>query len=78
MLSFIEGSTVTYPMPSVPLIGRMIERATENAPPLARSASTATGTPRFARDPGHFATHKPAGRNENVEQAALSLEGGVA
>ena len=63
---------------SVPLIGRMIERATENAPPLARSASTATATPRFARDPGHFATHKPAGRNENVEQAALNLEGGVA
>ena len=63
---------------SVPLIGRMIERATENAPALARGAAKTGRTPRFARDPGHFATTKPASGNGNVEQPALNLEGGVA
>jgi transposase len=39
---------------SVSLIGRMLERATENQPPPA-PASAAPATGRFARDPGHFA-----------------------
>jgi Integrase core domain len=63
---------------SVPLIARMIERATENAPGLARTAVKTGRTPRFARDAGHFATKKPSSGNENVEQPALDLEGGVA
>jgi hypothetical protein len=63
---------------SVPLIGRMIERATENAPALARIAPKSGHTPRFARDAGHFATKKPGGHNGNVEQPALDLKGGVA
>jgi Integrase core domain len=46
---------------SVALIGRMIERATENdttATPPAPAPRTVTST-RFARDPSHFATTKP-------------------
>jgi transposase len=39
---------------SVPLIGRMLERATESEPSAPTPASPA-GVPRFARDPGHFA-----------------------
>jgi hypothetical protein len=63
---------------SVPLIGRMIERATENAPALAPSAPKTGRAPRFARDPGHFATKKLSSSHGNVEQPALNLEGGVA
>jgi hypothetical protein len=63
---------------SVPLIGRMIERATENAPALAPNAPKTGRIPRFARDPGHFATKKPSSHTENPEQSALDLEGGVA
>jgi hypothetical protein len=46
---------------SVALIGRMIERATENdttATPPASTPRPSTST-RFARDPSHFATTKP-------------------
>jgi transposase len=52
---------------SVALIGRMIERATEAAPP----ADTATPKPvvaaRFARDAEHFATKKPKPGNGSAE-----------
>jgi hypothetical protein len=64
---------------SVPLIGRMIERATENQsaliPPAPRSSAR---PPRFARDPGHFATRKPAKHKAKSEQQSLEIEGGVA
>jgi hypothetical protein len=64
---------------SVPLIGRMIERATENQPTPKPHAARSTGrAPRFARDPGHFATHKPSNHKENPDQQALEIEGGVA
>jgi transposase len=43
---------------SVPLIGRMIERATENDPGPAAAKPTRTKTGRFARAPEHFATDK--------------------
>ena len=64
---------------SVPLIGRMIERATENQQPAPARPVTRTGRPpRFARDPGHFATKKPNNHKENSEQLSLKTEGGVA
>jgi hypothetical protein len=44
---------------NVGLIGRMLERATENdTAPAPPAANVVTG--RFARDPGHFATRPPA------------------
>jgi hypothetical protein len=64
---------------SVPLIGRMIERATENQPAPTPHAARSTGrAPRFARDASHFATHKPRPHKQNTEQQALEIEGGVA
>jgi transposase len=64
---------------SVPLIGRMIERATENQPsPNPRELTPPGRTPRFARDPGHFATKKARSDQENPDQPALQIEGGVA
>src|SRR5207248_10929635 len=43
---------------SVPLIGRMIERSTENATPTTPPASGVKAA-RFARDASHFATRRP-------------------
>jgi hypothetical protein len=63
---------------SVPLIGRMIERATENQPVPSRAANKNTAAPRFARDPGHFATRKPSNHKGFSDQQALGAEGGVA
>jgi transposase len=64
---------------SVPLIGRMIERATENQPaPNSPVAPKPGRAPRFARDPGHFATTKPSSHKAKPEQQALQIEGGVA
>jgi hypothetical protein len=65
---------------SVPLIDRMIERATENQPAPARRAAAQPGrAPRFARDPGHFATtNKPSNHKQHPEQQTLATEGGVA
>jgi hypothetical protein len=64
---------------SVPLIGRMIERVTENQPAPVSPAATKPGrAPRFARDPGHFATRKPSNHKATPEQQALEMEGGVA
>ena len=63
---------------SVPLIGRMIERATETA-----TTDTPAPTPvtpgRFARDPEHFATAKPKRRNGLAPPANnTGAEGGAA
>jgi transposase len=63
---------------SVALIGRMIERATENQPLPARSTAKTGRAPRFARDPDHFATKKPSNHNRNPGQQALEIKGGVA
>lgn len=64
---------------SVPLIGRMIERATENQPAVTARTGARTGRPpRFARDPGHFATKKTSNHKDNPEQQTLEAEGGVA
>ena len=63
---------------SVALIGRMVERGTEHQSLPSRAAPRSARTPRFARDPGHFATTKPSGHKQNPEQSALDLEGGVA
>jgi hypothetical protein len=44
---------------SVPLIGRMIERATENDPRIKRTTPPkASAAGRFARDEEHFAVQK--------------------
>ncbi len=65
---------------SVALIGRMIERATENHPGIApvKTATRTARPPRFARDPGHFATTKPSNHTADPEQPTLEAEGGVA
>lgn len=64
---------------NVGLIGRMIERATEHqSTPTAPTASPTGRAPRFARDPGHFATRKASSHKANAEQQALEVEGGVA
>jgi len=61
---------------NVPLIGRMIARATENQPaPTAPEVKPTGHRPRFARDPGHFATKKPS---NHKAKPALEAEGGVA
>jgi hypothetical protein len=63
---------------SVPLIGRMIERATENQSLPSRATPTAGRAPRFARDPRHFATKKASNHKANPGQQALDIQGGVA
>ena len=64
---------------NVGLIGRMIERATENqSTPAAPKARSTGRAPRFARDPGHFATTKSSLPRVSVEQPELEAEGGVA
>jgi hypothetical protein len=63
---------------SVPLIGRMMERATENQPLPTRATARTGRAARFARDPGHFATKKPSHHKANPEQQKLGVEGGVA
>jgi len=61
---------------NVGLIGRMIERATENQPvPSAPAARPTSRSPRFARDPGHFATKKASSHQVKLP---LEAEGGVA
>jgi transposase len=73
---------------NVGLIGRMLERATENAAPAAPTPATVL-TGRFARDPEHFATTTPKRRHQppdpGSERAAEAIvddgfaaEGGVA
>jgi hypothetical protein len=70
---------------SVSLIGRMIERATETAADAGTPAASAPpGPARFARDPAHFATHKPlqlkgsCSTEESGEAAGDEAAGGVA
>jgi hypothetical protein len=61
---------------SVSLIGRMIERATENTEPAAPAPRTA-GPARFARDPNHFATtRRPP--SDRAQPELFGTEGGVA
>jgi len=49
---------------NVGLIGRMLERATENdTTPATPAPNVVTG--RFARDPGAFATSRPATGTED-------------
>jgi hypothetical protein len=63
---------------SVSLIGRMIERATEAAP-VDQPATAPTKRARFARDPQHFATAKPAHHNGSSSQPELfDTDGGAA
>ncbi|HEX2849935.1 MAG TPA: hypothetical protein VHN98_05260, partial [Acidimicrobiales bacterium] len=72
---------------NVGLIGRMLERATENAPSAA-TPPAAVLTGRFARDPEHFATTTPKPRHQPPDRLAdraaeanvddgFAVEGGV-
>jgi hypothetical protein len=64
---------------SVPLIGRMIERATETATTATDTPSPTPVTPgRFERDPQHFATHKPKRRQGTASKADAGAKGGAA
>jgi transposase len=64
---------------NVPLIGRMIMRATENQSAPSAPTGRPTGRqPRFARDADHFATNKPSNHKANVHQQSFEVEGGVA
>jgi hypothetical protein len=66
-------------MVNVGLIGRMIERVAEGQPLAPLPAQQNTPTPRFARQPDHFATtHKRPEHNRDVQQQSLEIEGGVA
>jgi hypothetical protein len=60
---------------SVPLIGRMIERATE-ADTIEAPATSAATPARFARDAEHFATAKHTRGHGQAER--LDATGGVA
>ena len=48
------GRSLETEVVSVPLIGRILERATESEP-FAPTPASPSGAARFARDPGHFA-----------------------
>jgi len=57
------ASALEHEAINVGLIGRMLERATENtdtATPMPPAPAGEVITPRFARDPGHFAVERPA------------------
>jgi transposase len=60
---------------SVPLIGRMLERGTENNP-AATSAPPGPKRARFARDPSHFATKRPTAGD--IQPELFGDRGGVA
>ncbi len=63
---------------NVGLIGRMIERATEADSPPDMAVAAPAGPARFARDPAHFATTKPASPNGSAPAAAGADSGGAA
>lgn len=63
---------------NVGLIGRMIERATEADSPPDLAGPAPAGRARFARDPAHFATTKPASPNGSPPAAAGADSGGAA
>jgi hypothetical protein len=51
----------------VPLIGRMLERGTENRQPAEPAEPTTVTTARFARDPSHFAVAAPRQGTFDIE-----------
>jgi hypothetical protein len=51
----------------VPLIGRMLERGTENRQPAEPAEPTTVTTARFARDPSHFAVAGPRQGTFDIE-----------
>lgn len=65
---------------SVPLIGRMIERATEGHDALTRPPQSPGKPARFERDPQHFATTRPtrAQTPADGQQELGDAEGGAA
>jgi hypothetical protein len=72
------GRALETEVVSVALVGRMIERATENQALPPRAVPRPARTPRFARDHRHFATTNSSNHKANPEQQALEIEGGVA
>ncbi len=63
------ASALEHEAINVGLIGRMLERATENADtPSAPAAAGTVVAARFARDPGEFATPRPATGTEGDQR----------
>jgi len=65
------GSALEHEAINVGLIGRMLERATENIDTSTPAAPAPAGeviTPRFARDPDHFAVQPPATGTEGGQR----------
>ena len=63
------ASALEHEAINVGLIGRMLERATENTGTSTPTTSAPVGdviTPRFARDPEHFAVERPATGTEGA------------
>jgi hypothetical protein len=63
---------------SVPLIGRMIERATEAVGAEAAAAPTSAPPGRFERHPEHFATQKPKQRKSSASPGGTADTDGAA
>jgi hypothetical protein len=55
------ASALEHEAINVGLIGRMLERATENARPVPPPQPGVVVAARFARDPGEFATRRATG-----------------
>ncbi len=63
------ASALEHEAINVGLIGRMLERATENVDtPSAPAAAGTVVAARFARDPGEFATPRPATGTEGDQR----------
>jgi hypothetical protein len=62
-------SALDHEAVNVGLIGRMLDRATENQPSDTPARAAGTVIPaRFARDPGHFAITRPATGTEGDQR----------
>jgi hypothetical protein len=64
------ASALEHEAINVGLIGRMLERATENThtPTTPPAPAAEVITPRFARDPDHFAVDRPATGTEGGQR----------
>lgn len=65
------ASALEHEAINVGLIGRMLERATENTDTSTPTTPAPAGevvTPRFARDPDHFAVERPATGTEGGQR----------
>jgi hypothetical protein len=66
------ASALDHEVVNVGLIGRMLERGTEQAPAQPSLPGTVVITGRFARDPAHFAIPTPSQSPEAIVEAAFA------